>query len=454
VTHPSTEARADATSGTLAPVKHRAEPRRPADQILSRALEELAGPTIVLDNELRVVLATREAEALVGAAIQPGTPAVKVLCANSPKRELAEALLAGRSIAALIPHPQSGGKNRSIHVRAIALRDGKKVVGYVLWLDEAAASGSEPALFHRMWSRNLKMKEAFRLVQRVAPEDITVLVRGETGTGKELVAAAIHAESARAQGPFRAINCAALPASLLESELFGHVRGAFTGAVRDKPGHFQLAHRGTLFLDEIGELPLELQAKLLRVLETRSVLPVGASNATPVDVRIVSATHRALRKEVEAGRFRADLMYRLRVVTIYLPPLRERREDIAMLCDKLINDLNSSKRRKIERVAPHALSVLESYDWPGNIRELQNVLLYAYATGDGPVLQASDLPAELMDLETPGGKHEPTAVKGDEAKQLLAALDRTGGNKGDAAKLLGISRVTLWRRLRALGMVD
>jgi transcriptional regulator with PAS, ATPase and Fis domain len=439
--------------GTLGPVNHRAEPR-PDDNILARALEELAGSAIVLDKELRVVLATQKAEALVGTAIKPGTPAVKVLCASSPKRELAEALLAGRSISAIIPHPNRAGKERGLRVRALVLRDDKKVGGFVLWLDEAAGSGSEPVLFHRMWTRNLKMQEAFRLVERVAPEDITVLVRGETGTGKELVASAIHAESGRAKGPFRAINCAALPATLLESELFGHVRGAFTGAVRDKPGHFQLAHHGTLFLDEIGELPLELQAKLLRVLETRSVLPVGALNATPVDVRIVSATHRPLRKEVEAGRFRADLMYRLRVVTIYLPPLRERREDIAMLCEKLIHDLNGSKRRKIERVAPHALSVLESYDWPGNIRELQNVLLYAYAIGDGPVLQASDLPAELMELRASGHMPESAAVEGDDAKQIVAALARTGGNKNEAAKLLGMSRVTLWRRLRALGMVD
>ena len=424
------------------------------DRIVARALAEVAGSSLVLDSELRVILATREAETMVGADIKPGTPAAKVLCANSPKRELAEALLAGRSISALIPHPDRKGKERALRVRALPLHDEGTLCGYVLWLDESAVESGEPTLFHGMWSCNLKMKEAFRVVQRVAPEDITVLVRGETGTGKELVASAIHAESPRSNGPFRAINCAALPANLLESELFGHVRGAFTGAVRDKPGHFQLAHRGTLFLDEIGELPLELQAKLLRVLETRSVLPVGALNATPVDVRIVSATHRALRKEVEAGRFRADLMYRLRVVTIYLPPLRERREDIAMLCEKLIAGLNKSKRRKIERVAPHAMSVLEAYDWGGNIRELQNVLLYAYTMGDGPVLQASDLPPELMEIEANGPERARVAVEGDEAKKLRAALERAGGNKQDAAKLLGMSRVTLWRRLRALGLAD
>ncbi|HET8936181.1 MAG TPA: sigma 54-interacting transcriptional regulator [Polyangiales bacterium] len=426
----------------------------PAERIIARAFAELAGSALVLDSELRVVLATREAEALVGAPIKPGTPAVKVLCANSPKRELAEALLAGRSISTLIQHRDVAGKERALRVRALALRDAGQISGYVLWLDGSVATSGEAVQFHGMWSRNLEMKEAFRIVQRVAAEDITVLVRGETGTGKELVASALHAESPRSDGPFRAINCAALPAALLESELFGHVRGAFTGAIRDKQGHFQLAHRGTLFLDEIGELPLELQAKLLRVLETRSVLPVGAVNATPVDVRIVSATHRALRKEVEAGRFRADLMYRLRVVTIYLPRLSERREDIALLCEKLIGELNRSKRRKIERVAPHALSVLESYDWPGNIRELQNVLLYAYAIGDGPVLQASDLPLELMELDASSLRPERERIEGDEAQKLRAALARTRGNKLEAAKMLGMSRVTLWRRLRALGLAE
>jgi transcriptional regulator with PAS, ATPase and Fis domain len=249
------------------------------------------------------------------------------------------------------------------------------------------------------------------------------------------------------------LNCAALPPTLLESELFGHVRGAFTGAVRDKQGHFQLAHRGTLFLDEIGELPLELQAKLLRVLETRSVLPVGAQNAVPIDVRIVSATHRALRKEVAAGRFRADLMYRLKVVTVFLPALRERREDISLLCEKLIADMNRSKRRRIERISPHALSWLERYDWPGNIRELQNTLAYAYAMGDGPLLQASELPAEILE-QSSGRDSEAPADANPEARKITDALARTHGNRNDAAKLLGLSRVTLWRRMRQLGLID
>jgi transcriptional regulator with PAS, ATPase and Fis domain len=343
-----------------------------------------------------------------------------------------------------------------LKVRTLPLGPSSKRTGWLLLLDEGGAHTPEPVLFHGMWTQSPRMKEVFRIIERVARDDVTVLVRGETGTGKELSARAIHELSRRAKGPFRAINCAALPPNLLESELFGHVRGAFTGAVKDVPGHMQLAHRGTLFLDEVAELPLELQAKLLRVLETRAVLPVGAREAIPVDVRIISATHRALRREVEAGRFRADLMYRLRVIPIFLPALRERRDDIGLLCEKLIEAMNRTARHPIERVSPSALSVLERYDWPGNVRELRNVLLYAYAIGEGPILQPSDLPPEL--LEPSLGSAEPVTASSPrvgegldpESRRILQVLERTGGNKNRAAQILGISRVTLWRRLKAL----
>ncbi len=431
-----------------------------ASLVLNRAFAATAGAALVLDSELRVVLATERAEELLCSRVSLGASAAKVLCTNSPKRELAQALVEGRSISALIPHPAQNANGRLLRVRSITLGTAPDLQGFILLLDEGFGAGDEPVQFHGMWTRNQKMRELFRIIERVAPEDVTVLVRGETGTGKELVAQAIHAESPRAKGPFRAINCAALPANLLESELFGHVRGAFTGAVRDTQGHFQLAHRGTLFLDEIGELPLELQAKLLRALETRSVLPVGAQHTVPIDVRIVSATHRALRQEVEAGRFRADLMYRLRVIPIFLPALRERREDIAVLCDKLTLEYNRTRRRRVERLAPHAIEVLEAYDWPGNVRELQNVLAYAYAIGDGPLLRASDLPPELTEgkrqdghddsVRVPAG--EPGKPLDRESRKLLEILERAHGNKNQAAKMLGVSRVTLWRRLRALGI--
>jgi transcriptional regulator with PAS, ATPase and Fis domain len=278
-----------------------------------------------------------------------------------------------------------------------------------------------------------------------------VLVRGESGTGKELIAHALHSLSVRSRGPFRAINCAALPPTLLESELFGHVRGAFTGAVRDSSGHFRLADRGTLFLDEVAEMPLDLQAKMLRVLETRTIIPVGGREPVPVNVRILAATHRALRREVEAGRFRADLMYRLRVVPLFLPPLRERQGDILPLALRFLDELHQRGARKVERFSPGARRLLEGHAWPGNVRELRNVMEYAYVIGDGPVVRETDLPPEFS--ERPGGTHSPAHVHVSpeaalEPERIRAALAQARGNRTEAARLLGISRVTLWRRLR------
>lgn len=437
----------------------RAPPSSELD-VIGAALSTAVGAALVLDAELRVVLATREAARLLGAEIPLGVPAVKVLCKSSPERPVALALAEGRPVQAVIAHPAARpGATRLLKVNALPLGKEGRPRGYLLLLDEALEQTPGPECFHGLWTQSPLMKQVFRVVERVAADDASVLVRGETGTGKELTARAIHDLSPRRAGPFRAINCAALPATLLESELFGHVRGAFTGAVSHAKGHFQLASGGTLFLDEVGEMPLELQAKLLRTLETRTVLPIGAHKPVSVDVRIVSATHRALRQEVELGRFRADLMYRLRVIPIFLPALRERREDIALICAKLIEAHNRGARRKIERVAPGAQHVLERHDWPGNVRELRNVLAYAYAVGDGPILQTKDLPPELLDarLNASGSSDEPSTedeASSPEAKRLLAVLEKAGGNKTRAAKLLGVSRVTLWRHLRELGLDD
>ncbi len=436
----------------------RVSPTFQDEDLAIAALDALAGAVLVLDRDLKIIHATAGATTLLGADVPIGAFAPKVLCGTKQKRPIAEALAEGRPIQAVVPHPGSSAERR-ITVRTLPIGAGRHQRGWVLLLDEAPVAGQGGAvLFHGMWTQDAAMKEMFRIVERVSATDETILVRGETGAGKELVAHAIHALSARRDGPFYAINCAALPATLLESELFGHARGSFTGAVADAIGHVQKADGGTLFLDEVAELPLEVQAKLLRVLETRTVLPVGGRKPIPVDVRFVSATHRALRQEVEAGRFRGDLLYRLRVIPIFLPPLRARPGDIRLLVQELVEEARAKKRTRIEQVSPEAMRVLERHPFPGNVRELKNVLAYAFALSDGPILLPTDLPPELSSRSSGDAMVEPPVelprVPSDpEAARIVRALERAGGSRERAAKVLGMSRVTLWRRMRALGLV-
>ncbi|MDF9392835.1 AAA family ATPase [Methylococcus capsulatus] len=305
-------------------------------------------------------------------------------------------------------------------------------------------------ILHGLLTREPAMKQVFRLVRNVAETEATVLIRGESGTGKELIARAVHAESHRVKGPFLAVNCAALAPSLLESELFGHVRGAFTGAVRSHAGLFQRADGGTLFLDEVAELPLELQAKLLRVLQERSFVPVGGDRMLSADVRIVAATHRSLRDAVREGRFREDLMYRLRVVPLFLPPLRERRRDIGLLLWHFIERHNARGLRRIVRIDPDAMRRLLDHLWPGNVRELQNVVEYAFAVGRGDVLELDDLPPEFGEVQT-GPRAAPETVP-DEAERIRVALRQSGGRIDQAARMLQMSRATLWRKRKKLGV--
>ncbi|MCY0999461.1 sigma 54-interacting transcriptional regulator [Myxococcus sp. MISCRS1] len=417
-------------------------PQRPPRLALS-ALDALAGAVLLVDAERRIVGATSALESQLGAPVREGTPLTELLSLQGDAERLDALLTTGRETTTKL---RAGG---TIRVRATALgKDG--------WALTVRQDTSPPALegaevFHGLWTQDAELRRVFRIVEKVARTESSVLVRGESGTGKEHIAHALHELSPRGKGPFRAINCAALPPNLLESELFGHVRGAFTGAVRDSPGHFRLAHGGSLFLDEVAELPLDLQAKMLRVLETRTVIPVGGRAPVPVDVRIIAATHRALRREVEAGRFRADLMYRLRVVPIFLPNLRERRGDILPLALRFLDELHQRGTRRVERIAPGARKLLESHGWPGNVRELRNVMEYAYVIGEGPVLREVDLPPEFS--EAKALTHLPVATTGAtlDEEQVRAALTRAGGNRSEAARLLGVSRVTLWRRLRTLG---
>jgi transcriptional regulator with PAS, ATPase and Fis domain len=435
--------------------------------LLRAALTELAGAALVLDDQLRVVDFTDEAVAVLDGAPPRGVSAPKLLCGHGQERPVAEALAEGRAVTAEILRATESGGNRAVQVKATPLPGADAEGPSPGWLlvlepDPWESSGPDaPIGRYRMVTRDPGMKQLFRQIEKVAPHTASVLVRGETGSGKELVARAIH-DASRRGGPFRAINCAALPPALLESELFGHVRGAFTGAVRDALGHFRLADGGTLFLDEVAELPLEVQAKLLRVLQERTVIPVGGRDPVPVDVRVVSATHRALRMAVEEGDFRSDLLYRLRVIPLYLPPLRDRPGDVPLLTWHFLEIEAAKGGREIGRITPQAMAALEAYPWPGNVRELLNVVEYAVVMGDGPVLTEADLPPEVRG-EGNGRPRQAVTVPDEElralgqslsaeARRLLNALERSGGHQGRAAQALGISRTTLWRKLKKHGI--
>jgi DNA-binding NtrC family response regulator len=296
--------------------------------------------------------------------------------------------------------------------------------------------------FHDLVGTSAPMQDAFEQIRSVAGVKTTVLIQGETGTGKELAARAIHAESPRSEGPFVAVNCAALSPDLAGSQLFGHRKGAFTGANEDRAGYFEAADGGTLFLDEIGDVPLDVQRQLLRVLEEEAVTRLGETDPRPVDVRIVAATHRRLDEEVEADRFRQDLLYRIRIARVSLPPLRERRSDIPLLVRTFLREIGARVGTDVTQASDSALRRLLDYDWPGNVRELRNALEAALIRARGTTLRADDLPAEIRAADSTG-----TVESNDKAERIRAALDQTDGNRTEAAELLGISRATLYRRL-------
>ena len=297
-----------------------------------------------------------------------------------------------------------------------------------------------------------QMKDVFAKIQRAAPVDSTVLILGESGTGKELVAQALHHNSPRKKGPFVAVNCAAVPATLVESELFGHVRGAFTGATDRRIGRFEQADGGTLFIDEIGDFELGLQAKLLRVLETLTLTPVGGHEDRKVNVRVVAATSRDMFKMVEDGTFREDLFYRLNVVTINLPPLRDRPDDIPILVDHFLKEITAQKRAAPRRISPEVMRKFQQYRWPGNVRELRNTLESMMVLAEGEMLTERDLPDRLAGAMQAAAKAEelPTGLTMEALEKLAITkvLDQCGGNRTHAANKLGISVRTLQRKLR------
>lgn len=309
--------------------------------------------------------------------------------------------------------------------------------------------------------RSPQMRRIYEKAGRIAQTNSTVLICGESGTGKELLARAIHYGSLRAERPFVAVDCGALPETLLESELFGHVRGAFTGAVSDKPGLFDEADTGTIFLDEIGEIGQAVQARLLRVLQEREVKPVGGTVPHPVDVRVIAATNRDLEAEVAAGRFREDLFYRLAVIPISLPPLREREGDVPILAHEFLREYAEENGKKLEGISPEAMDLLCRYSWPGNVRELENAIEQAVVLARGPMIMPEDLPGRVREAEVPSsgdGSSEAVNLKEKvemfEKELIVRELKRARGNRYRAAKRLGISRQNLQYKIKKYNLAE
>jgi DNA-binding NtrC family response regulator len=380
------------------------------------------------------------------AAIQPGLPVV-ILTAFASIDTAIEAVNAGASDYLSKPF-------RMEEIKVVV----RRTLSARRLLPDAAADRTlaTPRRADNLVGQSHQMAEIYTLIARVASLDTTVLIQGETGTGKELVARAIHAASARADRPFVAIDCAALPEALFESELFGHERGAFTGALATRRGLFETSAGGTCFLDEIAELPPPLQAKLLRALQERAVRRVGGNEAIPVDVRILAATNRDLHALVGTGEFRDDLYYRLNVVTIAVPPLRERGTDIPLLAQHFLEKFSAETGRPVKDLAAGTLALLASYQWPGNVRELEHAIERAVALASSEVLLPEDLPPHVRQVPAPAPRLPATGMTLDEVKRwyILKVLDETGGNKVRAADLLGINRRTLYRILERQATED
>jgi two-component system response regulator HydG len=311
--------------------------------------------------------------------------------------------------------------------------------------------------FSKILGRSPAMNSLFETMALVAPSEATLLIEGESGTGKELIANAIHQNSPRSERPLIKVNCAALPETLLESELFGHEKGAFTGAIARRQGRFQLAHKSSIFLDEIGEMAPTTQAKILRVLQEREFEPVGSTQTIKVDTRIIAATNKNLKDEIDQGHFREDLYYRINVVVLRVPSLGERREDIPLLADFFLKQYAKKNRRSIHGFTPRAVDLLMRHDWPGNVRELENVVERAVIMSRGDMITPLEFPEILKELDIDGQASRVDLTPGRSLKEIekdmiLRTLDETGGNRTHAAKLLGISRRTLQLKLKEYGI--
>ena len=436
---------------------------------LQAILDSIADGVFTVDENWRITSFNRAAEEITGHRSEEvlGQPCRSVFRSETcmgicPLRQTLE--WGGNTYGAELEIRTKEGANKPISVSTALLYDeeGVPIGGVETFRDLSRIRQLTEELegryrFDRIVGKSKRMQELYDLLENVSGTDATVLVQGESGTGKELVARAVHRHSDRREGPFVAVNCPALPEQLLESELFGHEKGAFTGAIRRRPGRFELAAGGTLFLDEVGEMSPGVQAKLLRVLDQHKFERVGGDETIQVDVRILAATNRTLEEEVERGTFRRDLYYRLNVIAIWLPPLREHPDDIPLLIDHFVTRFNEKMDRQIRGVSPDAMRILTSHGWPGNVRELENALEHAFVQCRGDLIRVEDLPRSLgseprlSDAEVPAAGERP--LEEGERRVLLRVLEDVQGNRGEAARRLGVSRTTLWRKMKTYGLM-
>ena len=429
-------------------------------------LESISDGVFTVDSDWHVTSFNRAAEEITGTA---RAEAIGRRCADVFRSSmcgadcaLQQTLQTGRAIVGKSGYIiDSNGNRIPISVSTAVLRhaDGRVVGGAETFRDLSLVEALRQELEGRsrvgdLVSRSPLMHRLFEVLPAIAASPSTVLIVGETGTGKELMARTIHDQSPRRQGPFVAVNCAAIPDTLLESELFGYKAGAFTGANRDKPGRFALAKGGTLFLDEIGDISPALQVRLLRVLQDRTYEPLGAIRSETADARVILATHRDLAELVRNGAFREDLYYRVNVVRVELPPLRRRQEDLPLLARQFIERFNRLQGRSVQGIAPEALSLLMAHVWPGNVRELENVIERAFILCREGFIEIAHLPEELTGhgasrAVPPGGRSVHDVI---DAQAIHSALERNGDSRAAAARELGIHKTTLFRRMKKLGI--
>ena len=448
---------------------HNHSPANWRDGCLRAILESISEGVFTVDSEWKITCFNRAAEKITGfrwgEAI--GHKCYEVMHANRCETGclLRETVETGKGyFDQVINIINRAGRNFPLSIRTSVLKDeeGQTIGGVVTFRDLSAVEELRKEVLNRytvqdIISKNTKIQEIFSILPDIAESASTVLIEGPSGSGKELFARAIHALSPRKDQPLVAVNCGALPEPLLESELFGYRKGAFTDAKKDKPGRFALAEGGTLFLDEVGDLSLSMQVKILRVLQEKAYEPLGGTAPQKADVRIIAATHQSLSERVKQGTFREDLFYRLNVVKVQLPPLRERREDIPLLADHFIHRFNLKQNKNILGVHPEVMDLFMIHDFPGNVRELENLLEHAFILCHGPEIQAAHLPTDF--LEALAGKPSPIPLppfvpllRRTEAQIIIETLHKYRGHRGQTAHELGIDKSTLWRKMKKHGI--